>query len=235
MVSHNHSQCPRGTFVVLEGIDGSGKDTLAQTTSEKLNDLGYVSTLIEKQWACPESQFVFEQMQKLKELLFARTEDHSLLEMNPHYWMLLAGAWFTALYWNAIDTPLKNGSIVITNGWYFKLMARFTIKGCDTQWMKQVFSRIPSPDIVVLLDVEPAKTWNRRRQFSEIELGYLDGYRGDPKTTFIAYQQRVREILLELSAGLGWHRIQDEDRLGTSSVIQETNLIAELVMNTHLS
>ena len=63
--------------------------------------------------------------------------------------------------------------------------------------MRTLFDAVAPPDLVVLLDVEPAVAWGRRSQYMLDEVGRWDGFGGDAFDSFCAYQQLVRGELLE--------------------------------------
>jgi len=216
-------------FIVFEGIDGSGKDSIAQAVTASLKSKGYRVSLLDKKNPTFNSPFIQEKMLGLRSLIFMEQEVPDILEMDKHYWMLLTAAWFTSLYKNLVERLLSSGEIVIVPGWYYKLMARYVLKGCDLDWLEMIFSQIPSPTQVFLLDDHPNLVWHRRSQFSNIELGRLDGYNGNARQSFISYQEKVKEILLQFAHKWNWESVGSPDVVEQDPVLVRATQVLKIM------
>ncbi|MCD4743071.1 MAG: dTMP kinase [Desulfobacteraceae bacterium] len=143
----------KGTFVVFEGIDGSGKSTqikrLAKQLNSKNNDVyqtfepsdGLVGTLIRDML-----KGKVETDQRTIALLFAADRTDHLVNKK-----------------NGIANKVKNGTIVLCDRYYFSSYA-YHSQYVDMDWVIQTNSinaDILKPDLNIFIDVDPDHCFKR--------------------------------------------------------------------------
>jgi dTMP kinase len=187
-----------GVFISLEGIDGSGKSTIAERLVPALQSAGRRALLTRE----PGGTAIGEQ---IREVLLGRASS----SMLPTTEMLLFAAARAQLVGEVIRPALEEGLIVVTD--------RFTDSSLAYQWgarglEKQVVRVAQAlatgglePDLKVLLEA-PVETALRRRMAKSHEVNRLD-------REAIQFHTRVREAYHTLVAAepARW-RVIDADR-----------------------
>jgi len=163
----------RGTFIVFEGIDGSGKTIHLKEISKKLIENGYqilntrepskgkVGIILR--------DYIYQRNYRLpsesEALLFAADRrDHTK---------------------NVIRPALKRGKIVLSDRYYFSSLAYQGAAGVDNNWIKEMNRFALKPDLAVLLDILPEYSLHRLKRRRSI---YEDS----------DYLRKVREIYIKL-------------------------------------
>lgn len=184
----------KGKFIVLEGVDGVGKTTLAS----KLNSEQEFVHIKRKQIS-QTNDFVDSQMLKHNKLLW--TEDGSLDHLLPTtYWIFLQSAWYILLTKFVIEPLLNEGKNVIVDGWCYKLIARLALQGEDMEYVNNIFKPILKPDLVLLLNVDLEIIWERKKEYRAYEFGkFKDSNKKEQKKDFIEYQKDTYRNLREMS------------------------------------
>ncbi|MEJ5330677.1 MAG: dTMP kinase [Desulfobaccales bacterium] len=143
----------RGFFIVLEGIDGSGKTTQAWLLAEALRLKGYEVVLTREPSDGPLGRW-------LRRYLAA-----SPRRLSPE----LELAWFLAdrceHVANLIRPALEQGKIVISDRYYYSSAAYQGARGLDPEAiivLNEAFA--PRPDLVFLLELPVAEALRRRQQ-----------------------------------------------------------------------
>jgi|ECHhosMinimDraft_1075155.scaffolds.fasta_scaffold00334_9 dTMP kinase len=130
-------------LVAIEGIDGSGKTTLARSLKSSLESKVRVEITSE-----PFNEGVIRMIES------SGWED-------PVYLTLLFAA-DRALHLKWIHS--LNVDLVITDRYLFSSMAYQTAMGVDLEWIKAVNSKFPMPDLTILLDIPLSVARSRIRQ-----------------------------------------------------------------------
>lgn len=161
----------RPMFIVLEGIDGTGKTTACQRIKGFLESKG-----------CKVK--VTAEPSDSKIGTYVRNTDG----LSPEVEALLFVA-DRGVHTDAMKKDIEDGYFVICDRYYLSTLAYQSASGMDLDWLKRMNSKvIMEPDITILLDVDP-----------ELSLARV-GKRGET-TRFekLEYQKRVREAFLSLS------------------------------------
>jgi thymidylate kinase len=130
------------------------------------------------------------------------------------------------IYMNAVlikSAPAKPGEIVFLDGFWHKHYATEAALGVDKAWLLDVCAFFPEPDITVLLDLGPERTVARNHQHRPYESGCDFDCKDE---SFIAHQEKVRALLLDLAETRGYQVI-DADR----SVDEIFDSIVETISN----
>ncbi|MFD5326761.1 dTMP kinase [Streptomyces sp. NPDC127092] len=196
-------------LIVLEGIDGSGKSTVARLVAEELA-LG-AATLADKKSAGATDPATAARAAALRELIWSSPEEQGDTCGAAH-WILLIASWYAALARlrpelanDGANAGADDSTVAVMDGWYYRNIAKTLVREpLDAQWVESLFAPVPEPALTVLLDVDPDVAWSRRDTFKETELGRWDGYTGPPRDAFRGYQSVVRRELLRMAAERDW-------------------------------
>lgn len=209
-------------FIVLEGIDGSGKTTLAKAVAER-----YPNTVFISRKSLPsEKSFVSEQMAKVHELMW--TPNHGALDhlLPRDYWVFLQRTWYTLLQEFVIEPELQAGKNVICDGWFYKFWARLEQQNYQFEYLETIFSAVKKPDKVVLLDVSVEEVLRRKQDFKEYEMGsHLDGKEGSIEK-MIHFQATTHKNLKNYARKYNWEALE----LPTSEInVNVERVLSQLV------
>ena len=161
----------KGIFVVIEGLDGSGKTTQAVLLAERLSKNHQVMLTAEpsrgKIGAFIRDCCLYEQTRlptEAEALLFAADRiEHMQKELKP---------------------ALAEGKLVICDRYVYSSLAYQGSAGLSLEWIKTVNARAMQPDFSLFLDVSPERVLERlQRKKSVMET--------------LEIQQKVREIYLK--------------------------------------
>lgn len=172
----------RGTFITLEGVDGSGKSTQASLLVERLRQEGREVVALREPGGTPISE-------KIRALLL----DPENAEMAGECELLLYEASRAQLVREVIEPALLRGAIVVCDRFYDSthayqhggrglsdaLVSRANELGCCGL----------SPDVTLVLDIDPAAALARATAQGADRL----------EAEGLAFQQRVRKDYLALA------------------------------------
>jgi dTMP kinase len=161
----------KGIFIVIEGLDGSGKTTQAKFLAKKLEktykviltaepSLGKIGSFIREDCLYEDKRLPTE----AEALLFAADRiEHMHNEVKP---------------------ALEDGKIVICDRYIYSSLAYQGNAGLSLDWIKTINARALQPDFSIFIDVAPEKVIERlQRKKSVMET--------------LEIQQRVREVYLK--------------------------------------
>jgi dTMP kinase len=161
----------KGIFIVIEGLDGSGKTTQAKFLAKKLEknykvlltaepSLGKIGTFIREDCLYEDKRLPTE----AEALLFAADR---IEHMN-----------------NEVKPALFEGKVVICDRYTYSSLAYQGSSGLSMDWIKTINARALQPDFSIFIDVAPEKVIARlQRKKSVMET--------------LETQQRVREVYLK--------------------------------------
>jgi dTMP kinase len=210
----------RGRFIVIEGIDGSGKTTICHRLEAALQDIPVTYT--SRKEICTGSPQVETSMRELAAIVWPKEQSH-LAFLPSDYRVHLHAAWYILLSELVIKPKLEACRVILTDGWYYKFMAHLLVYGCDREYLGTVFSHVLQPDYVIMLDPDVEVVWERRRNFGPVEMGLYLGYPELGKSSFVDNQSRVRSALRRLAKESGWDIVGIED----SASVDDTSTIVE--------
>ena len=161
----------KGIFIVIEGLDGSGKTTQANFLTRKLEktqkvlltaepSLGKIGTFIREDCLYEDKRLPIE----AEALLFAADR---IEHMN-----------------NEVKPALDEGKLVICDRYIYSSLAYQGSSGLSLDWIKTINARALQPDFSIFIDVAPEKVIERlQRKKSVMET--------------LETQKRVREVYLK--------------------------------------
>lgn len=147
-----------GRFIIMEGIDGTGKSTLARLVAEALEQRGRRVTLTREPSSLPSGKLILE---RLAAGNFATT---------PHEWLGM----FVTDRRESIDTIVKPAlaqgiDVIQDRSMYSTLVYQGAMGVPEDEILKRHEGWHPKPDLLVILDIAPRFGLARTRKRS---LGY---------------------------------------------------------------
>lgn len=201
-------------IIAFEGIDGAGKTTTAELVFRLLESQVPNLRYYMRKSVDFRAPYVQRQMKKLAEVLWPKDIDQQDRDpLGSEFWALLTASWFAATNHTFLTAAAKEGVHLITDSWYFRMIAKMTAEGLDRAWLHSLFQGVQTPDLVVLLDIEPEVAWRRREHFAVFETGGWQLAEGDEYTRFCQWQGRVRSELLSMAKALNWFVVQQREGL----------------------
>ncbi|MEM2020698.1 MAG: dTMP kinase [Zestosphaera sp.] len=146
-----------GYFIVLEGLDGSGKTSVSRTLINLLN------------------------MQGVKALYTYEPFGRDFIKLMNTYGRRLGGVMEAFLMaadrfnhvTTVIEPALKEGMVVVSDRYYYSSIAYQGAKDVDVSWVKTLNSFAPEPDVAIYLDVEP-ELGLARKKTSSTKIRYME-------------------------------------------------------------
>lgn len=191
-----------GKLIVIEGPDSVGRTTQVQMLRGWLEDRGYA--VVDTGMA---------QSALTKEGIQAAKSGHTLgpLTMGMFYM-----ADFADRLENTIIPALRAGFVVLTDRYFYSVIARAVARHQDLEWMERVAGFALVPHIVCYLraSVEEvlARVVRGKLYFDYWESGMDVPYGKDRYESFMGYQSKLIEVLDSMSAQYGFYTV-DADRL----------------------
>ncbi len=133
-----------GFFVVIEGVDGTGKSTQLHLLSDKLRQLGYAVVSTRE----PTGGYFGK---KIRELFVDRqTVSHEeelelfIADRKEHVQEVIAPS-------------LHDGCVVVCDRYYLSTVAYQGANGLDPETIMEKNRDFPEPDLAVILEIDPAQ------------------------------------------------------------------------------
>lgn len=149
------------TFIVLEGIDGSGTTTQAATLTLSLRALGYEVVLTREPTSGPVGRF-------LRQALMGKLtgSDGERVDLEWSAMALLFSADRLDHLEREIEPALKRGALVISDRYDLSSLI-YQSATCPegeaaVPWLRELNSRARRPDLTLVLDVSPEVAETRR-------------------------------------------------------------------------
>lgn len=183
----------KGFLIAIEGIDGSGKSTIAKELVKFLSSLGYDAVLLKE----PSDSIYGQKIKEAEERLPPEEELRLFLldrEVDVKERILPA---------------LEKGKIVVMDRYYYSNVAYQSARGIDAKKILELNERIaPKPDLVIILDVSPETALKRISHRSKLTVfenrEYLEKVREnflkivDKKIIIINAERPIEEVKKEV-------------------------------------
>jgi dTMP kinase len=171
-----------GRLIVFEGLDGSGKSTQAHLLVKWLGAQGYRVFFTE--WNS--SDMVSE--------VIRRGKKKNLL--TPTTFSLLHAVDFADRFERQIAPPLRAGYIVVCDRYAYTAFVRDASRGCDPNWVRNLYAFAPVPDKVLYFRVPVSTSLHRkllsRQKISYYEAGMDLGLSDDVQESYEKFQTRLK-------------------------------------------
>ncbi len=167
---------PHGLFITLEGLEGSGKTTLAQRLTDALRNQGYTVHLVGEPGGTPYGQAARQLFLTMHEQLAPESEIGLLLTCKAQ------------LLRTVVEPALQRHEIVICDRYTDTLFAyQHHAKGHERALMTRMLSAFRCdrmPDLTLLLDISPETSIRRSRlrqqqggEFTSLDAAPLEFHR----------------------------------------------------------
>lgn len=194
----------KGSFIVIEGPDASGRSTQIQKVTTKLEADGHA---------------VINAGLRRSDLI-----SKGIIEAKRNF---LIGRKTMALYYaadfadqleNKIIPALKAGFIVISDRYIYTLIARSSARGINKNWLHNLFSFAIKPDLVFYLDVDPYnlihRVFQKNYSLDYYESGADLGISNDIYDSFIKYQYSLKKEFEKMRSRYGLINIDGNRNIG---------------------
>lgn len=206
-----------GKLIIVEGIDGSGKSTQLQLAKRYLEAKGLRPFFTE--WNSAELVKTITKKGKKK------------MSLTPMTFSLLHATDFAFRLVHNILPPLKAGMIVLADRYVYTAFARDVTRGCDRQWVRDVYQFAPRPDRAfyfhVPIDVSIGRLLSGRAKIKDYEAGMDLGLAPDPVSSFKIFQGRILEEYKLIAGEYGLTEID-----ATQSIGEQQRLVREFIDDT---
>lgn len=202
----------KGTLVVIEGADGSGRSTQIALLKQWLERKGYPTS----ETGMKRSTLVGEE---LNEAMQGNT-------LGPTTFSLFYATDFADRMETQVIPALRAGFIVLADRYVYTAIVRDVVRGVDPRWVREVYSLALVPDLVVYLKTSARHLADRSFQ----KAGVLDYWEsgmdiqrsGDMYQCFMRYQGWIRKEFDLLTKEFGFEVVNgDPDPMTVHEEVKE--------------
>lgn len=170
----------RGSLIVIEGLDRTGKTTQTQRLLEKLASLNVKHKLVK----FPQRETEIGQMinKYLTDKTFNLSDQAAHLLFSANRWELV----------ESIEDDLKNGITVVLDRYVYSGVAYSAAKGLDFDWCLGPDRGLPKPDVTVFLKFK-----------NDEENASRDGF-GDERYEIAEFQAKVKIMFDKFEQNEEW-------------------------------
>ena len=206
-----------GKLIVVEGIDGSGKST---------------QLLLAKRYLEAKGRNPFFTEWNSADLVKAVTKKgKKKMSLTPMTFSLLHATDFAHRLVHNILPPLKAGMIVLADRYVYTAFARDVVRGCDRDWVHEVYDFAPRPDLAfyfnVPIDVSVGRILSGRAKIKDYEAGMDLGLADDHVTSFKIFQGRILDEYQKIRVDYGLSEVD-----ATQSIGEQQTLVRQMVDET---
>ena len=137
-----------GLFVVIEGIDGTGKSTQLHLLAEKLQQLGYAVVATREPTDGPYGR-------KIRELFV----DRQAVSQEEELELFIADR--DQHVQEVIKPALADGCVVVCDRYYLSTVAYQGANGMDPELIMERNRGFPVPDLAIIFEIEPTQGIDR--------------------------------------------------------------------------
>jgi len=190
----------KGSLIVLEGADGSGRSTQILFLTEWLESEG----------------FAVRTMGLRRSALVAEKIDF-MLARNLVTRRTLALMYATDFYdqlERSIVPALRSGMVVLADRYIYTLIARGAVRGLERPYLECIYAMALRPSLAFWIDVRPEVAFEREFKKSNAinywEAGLDMSLSSNLYESFIIYQSRIRAELRHLAESQGFIAVEGE-------------------------
>ena len=178
-----------GRLIAVEGLDGSGKSTQIHLLHKWLEGLGY--KVFFSPWNSSELVKNATKKGKKKQIL------------TPTTFSLIHATDFTDRYERQLLPMLKAGYIVLCDRYVFTAFARDHVRGCNDEWLENIYSFAVLPDITFFfrlpLETALGRILSGRPTLKYFEAGMDMDYSDNINESFKIFQGKIYQQYEELT------------------------------------
>ncbi len=179
-----------GRLIIVEGIDGSGKSTQIRLLQRWLESMGY--------------RVFFTEWNSADLVKKTTKKGKKKRSLTPTTFSILHATDFAHRLVTNILPPLKAGMVVLADRYVYTAFARDTVRGCDREWVRKVYSFAPKPDIAyyfrVPIEVAVKRLTQSRQVLKDFEAGMDLNLHHDSIESFRIFQGRILDEYDRMSA-----------------------------------
>jgi dTMP kinase len=193
---YHHINDLSGKLIVLEGNDAVGRSSHIDILKQWLESEGYAVS----NTGLNRSELTTAGLESAK-------EGHTL---SPTTMSLFYATDFADRLENQIIPALKAGFIVLSDRYFYSVIARDVVRGADPQWAREVYGFALIPDLILYLRAEIPTLVSRivhGRGFNYWEAGMDIHYADNIYDSFCVYQSKLRDQLDKMSTEYGFMTI----------------------------
>lgn len=182
-----------GKLIVLEGSDGVGRSTQTQLLRRWLEDEGFAV-----------SDTGLHRSAMTQKGLEAAKKGHTLSRITMS---LFYATDFADRLENQIIPSLKAGFVVLSDRYFYSIMARDIVRGAEPGWARNVYGFALKPDLVLYLKADVTDLVSRLihgRGLNYWESGMDLGPSNDLYDSFLDYQAKLINLFDQLSQEYGF-------------------------------
>lgn len=215
---HQEARNYEGCFIVLEGMDGSGRSTQVALLKEWLEFEG----------------FAVQTMGLRRSNLLSKNLDE-VMAKNTVTRLTLALMYATDLFdqlENLILPALRAGSVVLADRYYYTLIARAAARGIDRDYLQGIYAPALAPDLTFFLSVSPEVAFEREFKKNQA-LSYWESGRDmnlspDLHTSFITYQGLMQKEYALMDKQFNFETLDGEAPVPLVNRLLRTKISREL-------
>ena len=204
----------RGRLIAVEGLDGSGKST---------------QIYLLKRWLELEGIKVFFTEWNSSLLVKTATKKAKKAQLlTPTTFSLIHCTDFADRYERQIWPLLCAGYIVLADRYMFTAFARDSVRGCDLEWTKNLYSFATVPDITFYFRLKPETAINRildgRPKLKYHEAGMDLELSSDPYESFRLFQGMIHKAYERMAPEFNFTIVK-----ATQSISQQQQFVRQVV------
>jgi thymidylate kinase len=138
----------RGLLVAVEGLDGSGKTTVARGVHRRLRDAGLDPVL--SNWN--DTTEIYNLMMRL----------NAAGDLSTHERCIFSSVELAARYHYVIRPALAEGRVVLVMKYVVSALAHSIVRGHDQDFLRRLYDFAYEPDLTVYLDISPQEALARK-------------------------------------------------------------------------
>ena len=224
-----------GIFVVLEGLDASGKTAVSKMIEKKLSKWKVYSIVKREYFEISEdiyyeNDYIMNFQKKLNELAWKQDADKLLCYMPVNTLGFIHAAWYEMFYLKYILDAKTRYDVILVDGWWYKTFARIMVTSdYHYKCVIALAPFLPCGDVTIFLDVEPEIAWNRRKgEFNKFERGLQNDVLGyemeisSPFRQFVSFQKKTKKNIL---------KILPKDFIQIETSHKDINQVTDVIVN----
>ncbi|MFB6217313.1 MAG: dTMP kinase [Candidatus Aenigmatarchaeota archaeon] len=189
-----------GSFIVIEGIDGSGTSTQSKLLKDWLEEKNRETVLTNEP---------FDEDGNIGKVI-KKDRKSTRLDYSPRTIALAFAADRMVHLEDVIKPALEQGKIVVSDRYYHSSLVYQPNHGADFDWVKTLNKYARKPDLTVLLDVPPEEGMDRLERKEDVF--ETEDFQGEVRKRYIELEEYLDETLYLMSADRDVDEIQKDIR-----------------------